>query len=512
MTDNGTDLQGTVYGGYVGKNGSAIGNVLDLAGATLSGDVYGGYVGNDGVATNNTVNISGNTRFAGSTIYGGHIQGNAASDRFSNNVLNLKNWSGSAKNIAGFQTIHIDAPLVRNGSVILGLNDGNGTQPGNSKTGSDAIGTTVSLNSIAAGSTLNKGDRIHLVRNTAGGISGITTNDGQAVQGISVVYDVRYEQDANNVDAVIVGGQSRPENVVLNKGRAASLAFLNGGTDLLADQAIHKKHVFGYMDGGHSRYDTGSSVEVDGVRLITGIANTWKRSNGDVSGGAFIEAEWGNTRTHNAIGGSDLTGSGDVHYYGAGLLGRYDWTQGSLKGLYADASIRAGKLGNDYRNSDLAEPNGNRASYDVDSLYYGLHAGIGYVRDLAGNYRLDTNVRYMWTHIDSENATIAGDKFHFNAMDSHRMRLGTRLNYTANPQFTPYAGVAWEYEFDGKAKGSVLGYAMDDASLKGSTGIVELGVTFQPTSKGNLTLNAGLSAYFGEREGASGQFRMNYTF
>ena len=41
---------------------------------------------------------------------------------------------------------------------------------------------------------------------------------------------------------------------------------------------------------------------------------------------------------------------------------------------------------------------------------------------------------------------------------------------------------------------------------------MELGLAFQPTSQKNLTLNAGISAYFGEREGASGQFRMNYTF
>ncbi|MBS7405259.1 MAG: autotransporter domain-containing protein [Oxalobacter sp.] len=97
-------------------------------------------------------------------------------------------------------------------------------------------------------------------------------------------------------------------------------------------------------------------------------------------------------------------------------------------------------------------------------------------------------------------------------MDSHRTRLGARLTYTGDKQFTPYAGLAWEHEFSGTSSGCVYGYSLEENSLKGDTGIGEIGVRFQPKANGPLMVDARVQGYVGQREGVAGRLVLNYLF
>ena len=110
------------------------------------------------------------------------------------------------------------------------------------------------------------------------------------------------------------------------------------------------------------------------------------------------------------------------------------------------------------------------------------------------------------------NTDIANDPYHFDDIDSHRTKVGARLNYTENKQYTPYIGVAWEHEFSGSARGSVYGYSLDDNSLKGDTGVAEIGVTFSPTADSAWKIDANLQGYAGQREGVAGNLVVNYLF
>ena len=74
----------------------------------------------------------------------------------------------------------------------------------------------------------------------------------------------------------------------------------------------------------------------------------------------------------------------------------------------------------------------------------------------------------------------------------------------------PYAGIAYEYEFDGKEGGSVYGFRLKDLDLGGSTVIAELGVSWLPTNNDNLRLNAALEGFAGNREGVMASMRLNY--
>jgi outer membrane autotransporter protein len=94
------------------------------------------------------------------------------------------------------------------------------------------------------------------------------------------------------------------------------------------------------------------------------------------------------------------------------------------------------------------------------------------------------------------------------------VRLGAKVRGAINADKTlsAYAGLAYEHEFDGEAKANTNGYKIDAPKLKGDSGVLELGLTLNPTSSKQLTLDFGVQGYTGKREGATGSFRVNYRF
>lgn len=181
--------------------------------------------------------------------------------------------------------------------------------------------------------------------------------------------------------------------------------------------------------------------------------------------------------------------------------------------FYAEASGRAGSLHNDYGNADLRDAFGHQASYDGNSAYYGLHAGLGYVWDITDNTSLDLYGKYLWTHQEGDHLTLStGERLRFDDVDSSRLRLGGRLSCSVNEYLRPYIGAAWEHEFDGEAYATTNGFDIDRPNLKGDTGIGEIGLTLTPSADLPLTLDLGVQGYTGEREGVTGSLLINWKF
>ena len=76
----------------------------------------------------------------------------------------------------------------------------------------------------------------------------------------------------------------------------------------------------------------------------------------------------------------------------------------------------------------------------------------------------------------------------------------------------PYVGATWEHEFDGQAAASVHGIALDEPSMKGDTGIGEIGITLVETVSKNIGLDLGLQGYTGEKEGIVGTARLSFNW
>ncbi len=255
-------------------------------------------------------------------------------------------------------------------------------------------------------------------------------------------------------------------------------------------------------------FDKGGDTDITGTHWLLGIAGKFNpEKDHNLIGSFYAEAGWRNidSDTHFA------RGHGDSHYYGVGVIGRYQQNEGPMKGAYAQINARIGRASTDF-NSNLYDANGNRGEYDKESTYYGAGIRAGYLWDITPAWQLDLSARYQWLHLDGYSANIANDPYHFDDIDSHRTQVGAKLNFTENRQFSPYVGVAWEHEFSGSADGSVYGYSLDDNSLKGDTGIGEIGISFSPSAESAWKIDANISGYIGQREGVTGNLAVNYLF
>ena len=216
--------------------------------------------------------------------------------------------------------------------------------------------------------------------------------------------------------------------------------------------------------------------------------------------------------TYNSFSGYSAHGGGDVRHVGGGLAGRVDFASSGPGSLYAEASVRAGKVHNKYSNSDLRDTQGRVANYEATSTYCGFHLGLGYVWNVTEAASLDLYGKYFWTRLKGDTVTLStGDPVEFRKADSSRLRLGGRLARAVNEYVSPYVGAAWEHEFSGKSQATSYGLAIDAPSLRGDTGLGEIGLTL---SSGSLPLyfDLGVQGYVGRRKGVTGSLQARLEF
>ena len=417
-----------------------------------------------------------------------------------------------------FQTVNLNvnantAPTA--GQAMLTLNNGAGT---------DLSGTQVNMQGAIAGGTQAQpiATTVTLIENANGLTTDAATLSGTATvkQGVSLNHHYTLQADNNTLTATYNNRTTvDPATGVFTNGRLATVGFLNEGTDFALDTGMTKAMetirakgygAYGAIRGSDIRHDLdkGGDASVSGTHWLLGVAGKLNTAKDyDLIGSVYAEAGWGNIDSDNSF----ASGHGDTHYYGIGLIGRYQQNEGTMKGAYAQINAKVGRASTDLE-SNLYDVNGNRGEYDKDATYYGAGIGVGYLWEIASAYQLDLSARYQWMHLEGYDTSIANDPYKFDDIDSHRTKIGVRLNYTENKQYTPYIGVAWEHEFSGTSDGRVYGYSLEDNSLKGDTGVAEIGVTFSPTADSAWRIDANVQGYVGQREGVAGNLAVNYMF
>lgn len=271
----------------------------------------------------------------------------------------------------------------------------------------------------------------------------------------------------------------------------------------------NRTEAFGAISGGSSRYDTGSHINVDGTNLLLGVAHRFDSAHGVTTGGVFFEGGYGHHGTvadDNA--GQEVDGSGNSHYWGGGVLGRHDWTLARGNDLYAEGSLHAGRVTKNWSSGNMFNSNGS-AAYDVTSTYYGAHAGMGYVHALNDASSLDFSAKYFWTHVNGADATVAGDPFAFQSMNSSLTRLGVRFNHTLRDNLVGYVGAGTRVQ---RPRAKVYGLDTLTPGLRGNTGVIEAGLELKPAGTSRFSADVGLQGYFGERSGVGGVVKFKYRF
>ncbi len=348
-----------------------------------------------------------------------------------------------------------------------------------------------------------------------------------------------------------VVNKTTPEAKALVEGRIAELALNNQAGDLVADQAVDSacrmmetpanqqntyvpvdqggkngvtwvpkevelpgRHLFFAMSGGHSRVNSGSHVNVDGVNALVGISQGLLEKQA-LTLGAFMETGWGQYTTHNSFSTvGEVRGTGESDYVGGGALMRYQLSHlgKSLAGFSLDASLRGGSQRLDFSSFDLRDAQGNVAAYDLNSTYIAGHAGINYNFKATDRVTALLYARYLWTHIDDDDAFVCGEQVSFEDMSSNRLRVGGRATWQLNENWQPYAGLAYEWEISGSARAATYGLGITSPSMRGGSVIGEIGVIWQPDATRPLWIEGGVQGSLGKRDGYSGKLGCTIAF
>lgn len=211
------------------------------------------------------------------------------------------------------------------------------------------------------------------------------------------------------------------------------------------------------------------------------------------------------------LGGS-VSGGGNTHYYGGGVFAHYS----SPLDFHIDASLRGGRVNTEFNSNDMLEAKpGRSVDYEINTPYYAAHVSLGRVWTLNDSLSLNTFTKYLWAKHEGESVNIMDEKYNFDSVNSHRWRNGARLTYeltAANEAVAKlFVGATHDYEFSGKAEGTVDGRGIKEMSLQGSTVIMETGVSLSHPNY-PVALDFDVAGYTGKREGVSATAGLRFDF
>lgn len=508
---NGGTINAAVMGAYTEGSGDAVGNSVTISGGTLKKEIYGAYT-ESGTAADNEINIKGKGGiapvFADDVIlYGGFSN---SGGEVVGNKLNLYTKDISVGDIRNFDTYNFYLPenMAADETVLTLKNN----------LGLNLSGSTVNIGVLGSAPLLKMNEEITLIHNEKGTITEGDVTYGKLQQGVSIVYDFatalkNEDHDlvtkVTNISHGATGTTEQSKSPV--ETQTAALGFLNNGSDLLVDKGIldavrvatvgeKNNPIFGAAHAGKMRYKSGSHADVTGYNIVLGTAKTTNSESGQLIYGPFVEGGWGNYTTYLDSG---IRGDGNTKYYGLGLFARQD----NKTGMYYEGSIRYGRLEVDYASGDMIGSGGSAvfSSYDGGSAYYGAHLGIGKVSKLNATVKADLYAKLLYNHQNGDSVALKGEGngevYDFDAIESIRTRIGGRLSKDYGVSTIGYAGFAYEYEFDGEARASVKGLSTPSPSIKGSSGMLEVGYIWQPKGTNDPAVDIGLQGWVGKKQG-----------
>ena len=559
-------LTGNVYGGYATTAGtpattvasptaevSALSNNSVTIGdkAEIKGNVYGAYAAAD--ASNMTAATDSNTidlykAVIDGTLYGGMARDAAGHDVVSgkNNTLAVHARGAKADDFVGVQNLHFYVPAgttAADKETMLTLDNVAGAAAGTPTT-KDLSHVNVGVKLAGNRPSLKVGDAVSLMKVYEGNTTDAThavaitsdtplVNKTTGMQGVSLRYNfdlLTREAEAgsgknNELYATVTSASVNPDTKSLVETRAASLAFLTSGSDLLTDAAMtaamevaatpasesqagrarvdgapKEYRMWAVQNVSSMRLNSGSHVDAKGWGLNLGFAKQRVSGRNTLTYGPFVEYGKGSYDSYLDDG---LHGSGNMDYLGVGVMAKSQ----SENGSYVEGSVRVGRVKSDYAGTI----DNTHTTYDSSSTYYAGHLGVGQEKQLKNGNVIDTYAKYFFTHQGGDTAKLStGEVYDFDAADSHRIRFGTR--YTSKKgDASFYTGLAYEYEFGNDIAASFEGYNTPSPSLTGGTGILELGYRFTPQN-GRATYGIQLMGMTGKRRGISGGVQMHWAF
>ncbi len=200
-----------------------------------------------------------------------------------------------------------------------------------------------------------------------------------------------------------------------------------------------------------------------------------------------------------------MRGDGSAQYTGGGLLAKWK----NDNGVYAEGSVRAGSV-TDKASNMLHDVLGGSYGYDTRSNYLGAHVGLGKIYRFGDDHELDLYGKYFYTQRDGISFD-AGGRYNLDKVTSNVLRVGMRYGMTGK-KWNWFSGLAYEYEFDGKATGTADGAEIRAADISGGSLRAEVGVEMKPSEDSPWSMRMSAEGYCGERQGFGGTLSLTYAF
>ncbi|MBR1697041.1 MAG: autotransporter outer membrane beta-barrel domain-containing protein, partial [Anaerovibrio sp.] len=560
VTINGGTINATVWGGQGGMNSASVsGNTVTISGSpTFGADamVHGGAGAGD--ITNNTVNILSavtlNQLLGGESFNGGTVSGNTLNIA-ATGVKLTSEYTG----LSNFQNLNFYLPTnITTSDTMLTVN---GTADvTNAKVGVLAQGTLANLVKndkvkLLTATTLTGGNTISQTTNLSvpTGITAVDTYTfNVATEDKSIVATLTNDggntdsgnTDSGNTDSgnTDSGGSSdvtkqlEYKSKSLVETRAATTTFINAGSDMLASQGfaqaanavaldmakqqkaggvtptVSSFTPFAAFGGSSMRAESGSHVDNKGFGLNIGFAREIANGQGKLLFGPIVEYGGGKYDSYLDDG---THGDGKSHYWGVGIMAR----QINNDGLYYEGSLRAGRVNSDYNGDITVTGNSQTITYDTASTYVAAHLGLGKIMNIGNSNTLDSYLKYFYSHQGGDTVNVHGvpaigapwnDDCTFDSVNSHRLRLGARITHEINPTNSVYGGLAYQFEFGGKATAHYNGGSAPSPSVRGGSGMLELGWQVKPG--GPVTVDLGITGWVGKQRGGSVQLGAVWNF
>ncbi|MCL2145392.1 MAG: autotransporter outer membrane beta-barrel domain-containing protein, partial [Endomicrobia bacterium] len=307
----------------------------------------------------------------------------------------------------------------------------------------------------------------------------------------------------NTLMAAVVNVNMNPQTKILSEGAAAGAILAGQGADninsaLLSGLQEGKAEVIASIFGGSSKYDTGSSVEMNVFGITAGIAKKFNSTS------AGIFAEYSDASFDTEYNGS--TGDGKATATGVGVLVKRDMQED----IYIEGLVRAGQLSNDYK-TKLDDGLGTTADFDYSTTYFGLSLGVGQILKINEKINIDAYGKYALTSVGRSDADLTtGEKYKIDPTISNKIKAGAKGEYKISETIKPYLSLAYDYELSGDVNAKIDGYEVEAPSLNGGTFSGGLGVSAKLAEK--LTLDLSAQIYSGVRDGVTGNLQVKYQF
>lgn len=314
------------------------------------------------------------------------------------------------------------------------------------------------------------------------------------------------------------GDKVNDQTNALMQSSIAAAATMFAADELLIDttmksrQGVRQTGPFAAARVGRYDLDVRGDLETNVISGLLGYAVNLQGSEI----GAFVEMGHGTYDTKTTVTSpvGETKGDGKHNYVGFGVYGNYatpiDW-------LHVTGYVKGGWL----RNEFSAPIAGVSVDFDRTSNYWGAHLGMYGEFQAAGKIKNRTFLNYFYDGRESESyeasgsSEVAGARFHFDALNVHRVQAGSLIEYQYSSTLRPYASVAYEYAFKANAEGSARDHigtlAMNGTDLEGGTGILSLGWTYLNEAN-TFEFDCGVNGYAGVRKGVSAQLQAAWKF